>query len=81
MRLGSSALTPNQLFRYGRGLYGLQFHLEMTPEIFDEMVVDSTDYLTEAGADPERLRVEAREVLPAVREMAETVFSRWAAML
>ena len=31
MRLASSALTRNQLFRYGHALYGLQFHLEMTP--------------------------------------------------
>ncbi len=81
MRLGSSALTPNQLFRYGRGLYGLQFHLEMTPEIFEEMVADSRDYLTESGADPDRLRTEAWEVLPALRESAGTVFGRWAMML
>ncbi len=81
MRLGSSALTPNQLFRYGRGLYGLQFHLEMTPEIFEEMVVDSEDYLREAGADPQALTAQAREVLPPLRETAEMVFSRWAAML
>ncbi len=81
MRLGSSAMTQNQLFRYGRGLYGLQFHLEMTPEIFEEMVIDSRDYLVEAGADPDRLRSEAWKVLPSLRETAETVFARWAAML
>lgn len=81
MRLGSSALTPNQLFRYGRGLYGLQFHLEMTPEIFEEMVVDSRDFLREAGADPDFLAAEAWRVLPALRDTAETVFGRWASML
>jgi len=81
MRLGSSAMTPNQLFRYGSGLYGLQFHLEMTPEIFREMVIDSRDYLTEAGADPDRLCLEAQKILPEIRETAETVFSRWAEML
>lgn len=81
MRLASSALTPNQLFRYGCGLYGLQFHLEMTPEIFEEMVADSRDYLTEAGANPEQLKQEARRFLPALRETAEKVFSRWASIL
>lgn len=81
MRLGSSALTPNQLFRYGCGLYGLQFHLEMTPELFEEMVEDSRDDLTAAGADPNRLREQAWSTLPPLRETAETVFSRWAAML
>jgi len=81
MYLGSSAHTPNQIFRYGRGLYGLQFHLEMTPEIFEEMVEDSREYLLESGADPQLLCRQAWDVLPPLRETAETVFSRWAAML
>lgn len=81
MRLASSAMTPNQLFRYGCGLYGLQFHLEMTPEIFEEMLVGSDDYLTAAGVDPQQLRQDAWRILPPLRETAETVFSRWAAML
>ena len=81
MRLASSAMTQNQLFRYGCGLYGLQFHLEMTPQIFEEMLVGSDDYLAEAGADPEQLRQDAWRFLPPLRETAELVFSRWAAML
>lgn len=81
MRLASSALTQNQIFRYGCGLYGLQFHLEMTPELFEEMLVDSEAYLTESGADPQKLREEAWRVLPPLRETAGKVFSRWAAML
>ncbi len=81
MRLASSAMTQNQLFRYGCGLYGLQFHLEMTPEIFEEMLVGSDEYLAEAGADTEQLRQEAWRFLPPLRETAEIVFSRWAAML
>ena len=81
MRLASSALTPNQLFRYGCGFYGLQFHLEMTPEIFEEMVDDSLDDLVQAGLDPRKLREEARRFLPPLRETAGAVFSRWAAIL
>ena len=81
MRLASSAMTPNQLFRYGCGLYGLQFHLEMTPEIFEEMLVGSDVALTAAGADPVQLRQDAWKFLPPLRETAGKVFSRWAAML
>jgi len=81
MRLASSALTQNQLFRYGCGLYGLQFHLEMTPEIFEEMLVGSDNYLIAAGADPDQLRQDAWKFLPPLRGTAEKVFSRWAAML
>jgi len=81
MRLGSSALTQNQLFRYGRGLYGLQFHLEMTPEIFEELVAESHDELYQSGAEPAHLCAQARTILPALRETAETVFGRWAGLL
>lgn len=81
MRLGSSELTPNQLFRYGHSLYGLQFHLEMTPAILGEMVDDSRDYLTESGVDPDRMLARGRECLPALRDTATAVFARWADLL
>jgi GMP synthase (glutamine-hydrolysing) len=80
MRLGSSALTPNQLFRYGHALYGLQFHLEMTPALFGEAVAracrthlqsDIADLMTRQG----------KECLPLLRETASTVFTRWSEML
>lgn len=81
MRLGRSELTPNQLFRYGHALYGLQFHLEMTPEILSEMVEESRGDLTALGLDPDVLAHQARECLPGIRELATTVFSRWADFL
>lgn len=81
MRLASSAMTPNQLFRYGHALYGLQFHLEMTPEVLDEMVEDSADYLREAGVDPDAMRRQGRQHLPALQETASQVFTRWGEML
>lgn len=81
MRLGSSELTPNQLFRYGHSLYGLQFHLEMTPEILAEMVADSRDYLTESGVDPDIMVTQGKECLPVLRETAIEVFTRWSDLL
>ena len=33
VRLASSDSYPNQAFRYGDGVYGLQFHIEVTPAI------------------------------------------------
>lgn len=81
MRLGRSALTPNQLFRYGHALYGLQFHLEMTPEILAEMVDESRGDLAAMGLDADALAGQAWECLPGIRELATTVFSRWADFL
>lgn len=35
VRLATSESTVNQAFRIGRRAYGLQYHIEVTPEIFD----------------------------------------------
>ncbi|GHO50188.1 type 1 glutamine amidotransferase [Ktedonospora formicarum] len=32
--LASNSCAPNQAFRYGQRAYGLQYHIEVTPEIF-----------------------------------------------
>jgi GMP synthase-like glutamine amidotransferase len=36
VRLAESEACPNQAFRYGRRVYGLQFHLEVMPEMIVE---------------------------------------------
>lgn len=33
VRMASNETYPNQAFRYGSGIYALQFHIEITPEI------------------------------------------------
>lgn len=81
MRLASSALTPNQLFRYGHALYGLQFHLEMTVEILDEMLDGAEEKLRRDGIDPERVRRDGQACLPALRKTAELVLGRWVEMM
>jgi GMP synthase (glutamine-hydrolysing) len=81
MRLAWSALTPNQLFRYGHALYGLQFHLEMTPRLFEEAMARAHGLLEESGVDADLIWRQGQQFLPVVRETASTVFSRWAEML
>jgi GMP synthase (glutamine-hydrolysing) len=81
MRLASSALTQNQLFRYGHALYGLQFHLEMTPGLFEEAVARAYGFLVESGIDADSIWQQGRQFLPVLRETASTVFTRWAEML
>ncbi len=36
MLLASSPVYANQAFRVGRNVYGIQFHIETTPEIVEE---------------------------------------------
>lgn len=81
MHLASSDITPNQLFRYGHALYGLQFHLEMTPEILELMVSESRDELTRIGCDPDAICSDARRWLPELRETAQEIFTRWSELL
>ena len=81
MRLGSSALTPNQLFRYGHALYGLQFHLEMTPDLFGDAVARGCGMLVQSGVDTDLITRQGKECLPLLRETASTVFTRWSEML
>jgi GMP synthase (glutamine-hydrolysing) len=81
VRLASTALTPNQAFRHGRTCYGFQFHLEMTPALFEELVWDSPEYLCDSGVDPEDLIRQARTVLPRLEKHARAAFAEWAGFL
>lgn len=76
--LGSSAMTPNQILRCGPKSIGFQFHLEMTPALFEELVWDSEDFFRESGLLPGSLIEEARQVLPDLEPGAREVFRRWA---
>jgi GMP synthase-like glutamine amidotransferase len=79
--LGSSAMTPHQILRCGPRCIGFQFHLEMTPALFEELVWDSEEFFRDAGLSPEALIHEACEVLPKVEAPAREVFRRWASLL
>jgi GMP synthase (glutamine-hydrolysing) len=43
--LASNSITTNQAFRYGRRAYGIQYHIELTPEMLQEWMshVDSQE--------------------------------------
>jgi GMP synthase (glutamine-hydrolysing) len=79
--LGSSAMTPHQIIRYGKKAFGFQFHLEMTPALFEELVLDAREDFSDAQIDSEALILEARQVLPALEPHAREVFRRWTTLL
>jgi GMP synthase (glutamine-hydrolysing) len=78
--LAASTLTPLQAFRLGGRAWGVQFHLEVDEEVLGAMMKGEAELL-EAGVDPAHLRTHAARELPRLREVAQGVFSRWAALL
>jgi GMP synthase (glutamine-hydrolysing) len=81
-RLASSPVFPNQAFRYGESAYGIQFHVEVLPEMAREwaQVPAYAEYadrvLGEGGMD--RLLDEFDGAEAAMRATGRDMFARWA---
>jgi len=50
--LATSERYPNQAYCYGEHAYGVQFHPEVTPTIFQTWFEEAGDYLSKPGAHP-----------------------------
>lgn len=48
--LATGSVFPNQAYRLGSKIYGIQFHPEVTPEISRRWLTDAAHMLTEPGA-------------------------------
>ena len=75
--LASSQRCRNQAFRYGQKIYGLQFHLEVTPEMIDWMQKDENcgDVRgLEAPIDPVRN-------CERIGQLSQKFFGRWLGLL
>jgi GMP synthase (glutamine-hydrolysing) len=81
-RLASSPAFPNQAFRYGESAYGIQFHVEVLPEMAREwaQVPAYAEYadrvLGEGGMH--RLLDEFDAAQAAMRATGRDMFARWA---
>jgi GMP synthase (glutamine-hydrolysing) len=76
--LASSDATPIQGFRHGEKAYGLLFHPEITIEILMSLVAEFGEGLRRVGIDGDAIVAAAPRYLPALAEVGETIFSRWA---
>ena len=84
IRLATSTGTPNQAFRIGRQAYGLQYHIELTPEMLDTWLWHH-DYMKEimraVGPDaPERIERDRAKRYPTYREHTCIVFENFLKM-
>ena len=57
-RLAVGPSFPNQAFRYGEAAYGIQFHPEVTPDIFQRWMKEAAHCLEEPGAHPAARQIE-----------------------
>jgi GMP synthase (glutamine-hydrolysing) len=76
--LASSDLCRNQAFRAGERVYGLQFHLEVTPEMIADWYIQD-----ENGRDVRELEPVADPFFnaPRVAALSARVFGNWCEML
>jgi len=76
--LAYSAACRHQAFRVGANVYGMQFHLEVTPEIIEEWLRQDAacEDLREAAAPIDPYAHSAR-----LAEVAGMVFDRWCGLL
>jgi GMP synthase (glutamine-hydrolysing) len=76
--LASSPKYPNQAFRVGAAAYGLQFHIETTPEIVRHWADSDRADLDARGIDRERLLARLDEAHADVRDVWEPFTRRFA---
>ncbi len=77
-RLASSELCRNQAFRIGSDVYGLQFHLEVTPDMIADWCAEDAN-----AADVRELRrpIDPNAHAARLSELSDLVFGRWAGRL
>lgn len=79
--LASSAAYRSQAIRVGRLTYGVQFHVEVTPEMADEwaQVPEYLAYADEVLGDggAARLLDDAQQAAPEMLAQARALFGRW----
>ncbi len=77
--LANSPSVPVQAFRLGRLAWGLQFHIETTPEIVRRWAVEDADRL--ADYDVERLLARSDAAHEDIAEVWEPFARAWAAVV
>jgi GMP synthase (glutamine-hydrolysing) len=81
--LARSALCQNQAFRVGPSAWGLQFHVEMTPDMVDFWLrePDNCRELAELKyIDPAAIRAATPREFPEMEKLGRRVLSRFAAI-
>ncbi|HDH53395.1 MAG TPA: GMP synthase [Nitrospirae bacterium] len=71
VRIASSVVYQNQAFRYGRNVYALQFHIEVTPEIIREW------FENEKGVDVNKMLKQTNGIFPEYYKRAMNFYENF----
>ena len=78
IRLASSVHYDNQAFRLGKNIYGLQFHLEVTPRMIERWIEERSKDLAQAPyVSPEKIRSDTRNYAPTLKYYGERFLSEF----
>lgn len=78
IRLASSAHYSTQAFRLGKTIYGLQFHLEVTPRMIERWLDErSKDLALAPYVLPDKIRADTQSYAPTLRYYAERFLSEF----
>lgn len=79
--LAKSKACPNQAFRYGKKVYGFQFHLEVDEHMIERWLgipEHQQELLSLGGGElPEKIRAQTGTHLHRLKELSRKVFSRY----
>jgi GMP synthase (glutamine-hydrolysing) len=78
IRLASSAHYSTQAFRLGKTIYGLQFHLEVTPRMIERWLDErSKDLAFAPYVLPDKIRADTQSYAPTLKYYAERFLSEF----
>lgn len=78
LHLAESQTCLNQAFRFGRNAYGLQFHVEVTPEMIDSWI---SAYTKTETAQTNDMLIEAYKRKDAFRTQAQMLYYNFSGMI
>ena len=77
IRLASSSAYSNEAFALGDYALAVQFHPELSAEMYDSWIAEGLEELAVLGIEPDDLRREALAKGPAMQAASVAMFSEW----
>jgi GMP synthase (glutamine-hydrolysing) len=77
VRLAGSAMFPNQAFRAGENVWGIQFHMEVTADTVNKWLEINSHEVAIHGIDADAVKTSAAGKLERITPLAQKLFGRF----